>query len=160
METTNGESQLYAVLIADGEKISEMPLSENPDEGEHLARYFVSSAAREFQVKIGTYSELIYSLPLHPKEFKSGDRKGFAGRVQASIAGRTWHFRANLVRQDEPNRYGVTIGVKPPPPRLALSWADEPARPAKSKQRTGQRGTAQPFDSRSMFDVRRNAAQP
>jgi len=160
MEPTTGESQLYAVLIADGEKISETPLSEKPDEGEHLARYFVSSAAREFKVKIGNYSELIYTLPLYPKEFKSGGRTGFAGRVQASIAGRTWHFRANLVRQDEPNRYGVTIGVTPPPPRVALSWADEPARPAKPKQRLRKSGTAQPFDSRVLFQTRRNAAQP
>jgi hypothetical protein len=166
MENTNGESQLYAVLIADGEKLSETPLSESTDDGERLSRYFVTTTAKNFQIKIGTYSELIYSLPLYPKEFKGGERKGFAGRIQASIDGRTWHFRANLVKQDEPGNYGVTIGVKPPPPKVALSWADEPAAPKQKKQkpRSSQprNSTDQPFDSRSLYGNGRNesAAQP
>jgi hypothetical protein len=61
MEISNGESQLYAVLIADGEKLSETPLSESTDDGERLSRYFVTTTAKNFQIKIGTYSELIYS---------------------------------------------------------------------------------------------------
>lgn len=138
MHNTTGESQLYAVLIADGEKLSETPLSESTDDGERLSRYFVTTTAKNFQIKIGTYSELIYSMSLYPKEFKGGERKGFAGRIQASIDGRTWHFRANLVGQDEPGNYGVTIGVKPPPPKIALSWADEPAKQRKQKPKAAQ----------------------
>jgi len=152
MHNTTGESQLYAVLIADGEKLSETPLSEVTDDGERLTRYFVTTTAKNFQVKIGTYSELIYSLPLYPKEFKGGERKGLAGRIQASIDGRTWHFRANLVRQDDPKNYGVTIGVKPPAPKIALSWVDEPEqcktgkpkpKAAQPRKRTGRESVKQ-----------------
>lgn len=159
MQSATGESQLYAVLIADGEKLSETPLSESTDDGERLSRYFVTTTAKTFQVKIGTYSELIHSLPLYAKEFKGGERTGFAGRIQASINGRTWHFRANLVQQDEPGNYGVTIGVRPPPPKVALSWADEPEAPKQKKQKARspqpRSSTEQTFDYRSLYGTER-----
>ena len=151
---TNGESQLYAVLIADGETISQNKLTPDESGDELQSRFFVTATARQFTVRFGTYSECLQELRLSPTEFKSG-RSGYAARIQATIAGRTWHFRANVVRQDEANEYGVTIAVKRPEPQPSLSWSEKQARQRKPREKT-----TPALDTRSMFDVRRNAAQP
>lgn len=155
METTSGESQLYAVLIADGETLSQNKLTPDETGDELQSRFFVATQARRFTVRFGTYSECLQELRLSQTEFKSG-RSGFAARMQASISGRTWHFRANVVRQDEAHEYGVTIAVKRPEPEPSLSWLDQPAK--QRKTRTRPTSETQAFDARSMFETRGGTA--
>jgi hypothetical protein len=110
---------LYAVLCADSEIITQTQLEQADDE--QLTRCFVKTKAKSFVVRFGTYSEQVFELPLYPTSFKTG-RTGYAGRARAVISKRVWHFRANLVRQDEQDSYGVTIAVKPPQ-QVSLAWA-------------------------------------
>ena len=154
MENTSGESQLYAVLIADGETISQNKLTPDETGDELQTRFFVATQARRFTVRFGTYSECLQELRLSQTEFKSG-RSGYAARMQASIAGRTWHFRANVVRQDEAHEYGVTIAVKRPESEPSLSWSDKPAKQHKGRTKR----EAQAVDARSMFETHGGSAR-
>lgn len=152
---TNGESQLYAVLIADGETVSQNKLTPDESGDELQSRFFVTTAASRFVVRFGTYSECLQELRLSHTEFRSG-RSGYAARMQASIAGRTWHFRANVVRQDEGNEYGVTIAVKRPEPEPSLSWSEKPVTPLKPRAKRAREAPI--FDTRPLLETQSEKA--